>query len=109
MGLDQVEVVPQICFLKLSSKLGLFVTKIVDELLITGEETAKKRFISWFKSTFKLGTLTPGPGNLWFSGLNIFRLKISHLQLMLKTSYTLWSRTQSPVKGFMQAMINSTH
>jgi len=71
LGLVPVTQVPQLFVMFKEDKLCLIVAKVVDDLLLSGEEAVVAKFLADFNSMFKLGTITRGPGNLRFYGLMI--------------------------------------
>ena len=73
LGLTQSKYVPQLFYKFKNQKLELILAKIVDDIIITGEEDMTAKLISDFNSIFELGSVVEGPGEMRFFGTNIFQ------------------------------------
>ena len=62
IGLTQSKLIPQLFFKRKRSKLVLIAAKIVDYLMVAGEEDEVKEFERQFGSKFKLGRMNSDPG-----------------------------------------------
>ena len=73
MGLEHVDLVPQLFILLKNGEVNLLAIKIVDDVLLTGTDPALRKFITEFNAKFKLGEILHGPGTLRFYGMNIIQ------------------------------------
>lgn len=74
LSLIQCPIIPQLFYLIRNGKLCLLAAKIVNDILITGEQHAVDQFLNGFYSKYKFGTVAHGPGQLRqlrFFGFNI--------------------------------------
>lgn len=62
--------IKQLFFMKHNGRFVLLVTRIDDDLLVTGEEQFCTKFISNFNSHYTLSTVAHGPRRLRLYGLN---------------------------------------
>ncbi len=75
LGLVQLTLIPQL-FIKLDNgRLTMIAAKVVDDIILTGEESVTSKFIDDFNAKFKLGTIIRGPGKLRFFGLQVVQEK----------------------------------
>lgn len=73
LGLSSVTVVTQLFHLKSSGQLVLLVSKVVDDLLITGVKSYVDDFLVKFDMKFQFGSIVRGPGILKFYGMKIIQ------------------------------------
>lgn len=71
--LTQLPYIPQLFKNIDNGKKNLLVTKIVDDVLVTGKVSDVDGFIRLFNQNFTLGTFLHGPQLLRFYGLNIYQ------------------------------------
>ena len=73
LGLKQYKLIPQLFAKFRDGKLIMIAAKVVDDIIITGEDEVTCEFITGFEKRFKLGTVVRGPGNLRFFGLQVIQ------------------------------------
>ena len=71
LGITQLPLIPQL-FVKFDDdKLTMIAAKVVDDIKIAGVPAVVDNFVKRFNCQFKLGTITKGPGELKFYGLDV--------------------------------------
>lgn len=73
LGLDQFKHVQKLFYKNGNGHLVIIAAKVVDDILVAGNEDEVKSFLKNFHERFTLGTLSKGPGNLRFFGINIYQ------------------------------------
>lgn len=68
---SQLLYVPQLFYFQQGNNVVVVVAKIVDDHLITGEESFVSSFLKTFDTKLKFGSVTHGPGCLRIFGLDI--------------------------------------
>lgn len=71
LGLCHMPLIPQLFYLLKNGVIVLVVIKIVDDLLMTGEDASVNDFIERFNKKFELGTVVRGPGSFKFYGISM--------------------------------------
>lgn len=75
LGLSQLSVIPHLFYVFKNEKLILVVLKVVDDLLMTGQEDEVRNACKKFNQPFELGTVTSNPEILNFYRLTITRIE----------------------------------
>lgn len=97
MGLKVVAYVPQLLYIWRNNKLLLIVAKVVDDILVGGDDKDRKKFVRQFADVYKIGTIVHLPGTFKFFGLLIeqdenLTIRISAQEKMDKISVHQLSR-----------------
>ena len=74
MGFLQSKHIPQLFYLFVDGSLRIILAKIVDDIILTGEDDDTNAFIEHFNSIYELGSVASGPGELRFYGTNVIQL-----------------------------------
>lgn len=70
LGLLQSKYIPQLLYKKQDGKFVLLVAKILDDLKVAGHDNNAQLFLEAFDRKFKFGTVSHGPGQMRFFGIN---------------------------------------
>lgn len=70
IGLSNLGVIPHLFYFVKYGLVVLLVIKIIDDLLMAGENTIVTDFLESFTKTIKLGTFVGAPGKMNFNGIS---------------------------------------
>lgn len=74
MGLLQSKYIPQLFYsFNNQGEIQMLLAKIVDDIILTGEEGITAKFIDDFNRVFELGSVVSGPGEMRFFGTNLLQ------------------------------------
>lgn len=81
LGLKTMVYIPQLFYKFHDSCLVLIVAKIVDDILVGGEDSFKNAFLRQLGSRYKLGTIVHLPGSFLYYGLRISQSEEFEIQV----------------------------
>ena len=73
LGLTQSRFIPQLFYRKVNGNLQLIAVRIVDDVLLAGENSTAQVLINSMKERYRLGRVFNGPGAFLFFGLHIIQ------------------------------------